>query len=165
MSSVVVADAGPLHYLILVDCAETLPKLFDRVLIPSAVREELSHHNTPAKVADWMRVSKPWLTTESVIRGQPIAGLHKGEEEAIHLALQTKIPNILMDDTDGRLAARRRGLTVFGTIGILERAAELGLIDLAQAVGKLRQTNFFVSPELLNAALERDIERRKRQRE
>ena len=67
MSSVVVADAGPLHYLILVDCAEILPKLFDRVLIPSAVRKELSHCYTPAKVADWMRVSKPWLTTEYVL--------------------------------------------------------------------------------------------------
>jgi hypothetical protein len=41
MSSIVVADAGPLHYLVLIDCGETLGTLFDHVLIPFAVRDEL----------------------------------------------------------------------------------------------------------------------------
>ncbi len=42
-AKLVVADAGPLHYLILIDCADILPRLFNRVLIPPAVREELTH--------------------------------------------------------------------------------------------------------------------------
>ena len=50
MSSIVVADAGPLHYLILVDCADVLADLFDRVLIPAAVRDELRHTHVPQKV-------------------------------------------------------------------------------------------------------------------
>ncbi len=65
-----------------------------------------------------------------------------------------------MDDLDGRVAARRLGLTVVGTIGLLERMSEMRLIELSTAISRLRRTNFFVSPELLNAALERDRQRR-----
>ncbi|MDB6022900.1 MAG: hypothetical protein JWQ04_2757, partial [Pedosphaera sp.] len=50
MSKVVVADAGPLHYLILTDSAGALEQLFDQVLIPEAVRDELLCGSTPEKV-------------------------------------------------------------------------------------------------------------------
>ncbi len=46
MTSIVVADAGPLHYLVLVGCADLLESLFDEVLIPGAVQDELLHRNT-----------------------------------------------------------------------------------------------------------------------
>ena len=61
MSSIVVADAGPLHYLILVDCADPLETLFDRVLVPFAVRDELLHGSAPDKVKVWISHPKVWL--------------------------------------------------------------------------------------------------------
>jgi len=39
----VVADAGPLHYLVLTGDIELLPKLFERVLVPQVVRDELAN--------------------------------------------------------------------------------------------------------------------------
>lgn len=42
----VVSDMGPLHYLILIGAEHVLPCLFDRVLIPPAVLDELNHPNT-----------------------------------------------------------------------------------------------------------------------
>ena len=63
------------------------------------------------------------------------------------------------DGLDGRAAARRLGLAVIGTIGILEKMAEAGFIDLPTTVTMLGQTNFFVSPDLLDAALARDRQR------
>lgn len=155
-----VADAGPLHYLVLVDCASALEKLFDRVFVPYAVRDELLHGSAPEKVKNWISTSKPWLEFRQVTDLQPIHGLHGGEVEAIQLALRIRAAGVLMDDMDGRHAARELGLTVIGTIGLLERAAEEKLINLADAVAKLRQTNFFISPELLDAALDRDRQRR-----
>jgi len=67
-----------------------------------------------------------------------------------------------MDDLDGRRAAQALGLTVIGTVGLLERAAEKELLDLREAVAKLRRSNFFISPEVLDAALERDRLRRQK---
>lgn len=156
MSSIVAADAGPLHYLIPIEGAEILADLFDRVLIPETVRDELLHASTPEKVKDWMSASRNWLQVEHVLNPQPSAGLHRGEAEALQLALQINAAGVLMDDMDGRAEARRPGLVVIGTIGLLERAAEKGLIDLPAAFAKLRQTNFFAAEELFAAALARD---------
>jgi predicted nucleic acid-binding protein len=52
-------------------------------------------------------------------------------------------------------AAQRKGLRVTGTLGILDLAAERGLADFAQAVERLRQTNFRVPQALLDALLEK----------
>lgn len=160
MNRIVVADAGPLHYLALVDCADILAELFHRVLVPVGVRDELLHPTAPAKVKNWLAEKKPWLSIETVEQPQVIRGLHKGETEALRLALRTKAPAVLMDDLDGRAAARQLGIVTIGTLSLLERAAELRLIELPKIIGKLRQTNFFISPELLEAVLQRDQKRR-----
>ena len=161
MSSIVVADASPLHYLILIDGADILTGLFDRVLIPGAVRDELLHFNTPQKVKDWMAAPRNWLQVERLLSPQSIVGLHRGEAEALQLALQTGAAGVLMDDMDGRAEARKLGLIVIGTVGLLERAAEKELIQLPAALAKLQKTNFFVAEELLAAALARDRQRGK----
>jgi len=161
MSGIIVADAGPLHYLVLVDCAELLARVFDRVLVPMEVRAELSHRHAPARVRNWIKSAPPWLVVERVVQLRAITGLHPGEAAALQLALQTKTRALLIDDMDGRVAARQLGLTVVGTIGVLERMSEMRLIELSTTISRLRRTNFFVSPELLNAALERDRQRRK----
>lgn len=42
---VVVADTSPLNYLIQIHCDHVLPALYERVLVPSVVVQELSHPN------------------------------------------------------------------------------------------------------------------------
>ena len=54
----------------------------------------------------------------------------------------------------------RLGIRVSGTVGILEKAAERDLLELAKAFQKLAGTNFRVDPELLRNALGRDAARR-----
>src|SRR5271169_2676944 len=132
-TSIAAADAGPLHYLALIDCAEILAKLFDRVLLPSAVWDELTHTKTPNKVRDWILQPRPWLEVVIVSAARPIQGLHKGESEALQLAIERKAPAVLMDDMDGRKAAQRLGLAPIFTVALLERAAEKGLLHLPSA--------------------------------
>ena len=67
-----------------------------------------------------------------------------------------------MDEREGVEEARRLGLTVTGTLGVLDRAAECGLIELAPAITALRQTNFRVNPMLLDRLLAADGRRRKK---
>ena len=98
---IVVADAGPLHYLVLIDCADALIGLFDYVLVPFAVRDELLHPGAPKKVKDWILQPHPWLEITPVMKVQHVHGLHKGETEALQLALERKAPAVLMDDMDG----------------------------------------------------------------
>jgi predicted nucleic acid-binding protein len=155
ISKVVVSDSGPLHYLALTDCADILQSLFEEVIIPPAVRSELLHPRAPAKVREWIAAPRPWLSVRRVSTLRAVAGLHKGEAAALQLALEAGVSAVLMDDLDARNAARRLGLMVVGTVGILEVADEKHLIQLPAIIEKLRRTNFFISPQVVDAALER----------
>jgi predicted nucleic acid-binding protein len=118
MNRVVVADAGPLHYLVLIDCAGLLPQLFAAVLIPPVVRDELLRQSTPQKVKDWITSPPPWLKIEPVSRFHPVAHLHPGEAAALQLALEMKTAVVLMDDLDGRAASRQLRLAVVARAAI-----------------------------------------------
>jgi len=152
----VVADTGPLHYLVLTGDIALLPNLFEKVLTPERVRDELAHAEAPAAVRAWIAVTPPWLEILSVEgeRGSgDLAALDAGERDAIALALATKADLLLMDDHDGVTAARQRGFAVSGTLGLLDLAARKGLVDLAAAFTRLKATSFYYRQGLLDALL------------
>ena len=82
--------------------------------------------------------------------------LDVGEREAIQLALELGISTVLLDETDGRQEAENLHLEVRGTLGILERGAKLGKINFRQALSKLEQSNFRISPAVRAAFLKRN---------
>ena len=51
--------------------------------------------------------------------------------------------------------ARRQGLRVIGTVGILVQAAQRGLVDMDSAVAHLRATDFRCTPQVYEQARER----------
>jgi predicted nucleic acid-binding protein len=50
----VVSDTGPLNYLVQIDAIEILQSLFGTIVVPEAVRDELSHPRAPATVRAWI---------------------------------------------------------------------------------------------------------------
>jgi predicted nucleic acid-binding protein len=57
----VVADTGPIHYLVQIGHIDILARLFDQVIIPQAVLRELLHGSTPATVRQWAANLPPGL--------------------------------------------------------------------------------------------------------
>jgi len=92
---------------------------------------------------------------------ETFAHLGAGEQEAILLAHELRADVLLIDEEDGRQAARSRALTVTGTLGILERAAERGLLDLPRTLAQLFTTTFRVRDELIQGMLARDAARKR----
>lgn len=158
--SVVVSDTSPLHYLILCGAETVLPRLFSQVVIPPTVFRELQQPNTPAPVRQWASALPTWAAVQTPKTLDLSLDVDAGELEAICLAREIKASAVLMDDRAGRNAAIHCGLAVIGTIGLLEQAAARGMLDLPQAMERLRQTNARLNPELVNAALERDKARK-----
>lgn len=154
---VVVADTGPIHYLVLIGEAEILLRLFAKILIPDAVRDELLHPEAPEAVRGWAAAPPDWLD----VRATPVTDdtdlilmrLDRGERAALSLAIAVGADLLLIDDREAVAAARGRGFAVTGTLGILDLAARRGLIDLAAAVAQLKATNFRCRPEILDALL------------
>ena len=159
----VVTDSSPLHYLILIDAIEVLPRLYARVLVPQVVTEELAHPHTPERVRLWMASPPPWLEVQPPQRlDDPLLlQLDPGESQAILLAQELQADLLLMDDEDGRREAHQRSLTVLGTLGVLARAAEHDLHDLPVALARLRATNFRMTEALIQRRLVRDAERKR----
>ena len=155
----VVADTGPINYLVLIDAVGLLPKLFERIFIPVAVHAELIDSEAPEKVRAWIGQVPAWLE----VRPNPESNngnlderiLDEGERAAIALARVINADLILMDDRAGVAVARRHGLAVTGTLGVLELAARRRLIDLGLALTRLKTTNFRYPPELIDALLAR----------
>ena len=131
---IVVSDTSPLNYLLVLGEVDLLPRLFGSVVIPKAVAEELRHPQAPLEVKAFVDGPPVWLEAREASAGEPIEGIDKGEAEAIYLALQAKADLLIIDDAAGRAAARARGLRVTGVLGILERAADLGWIDLGHCL-------------------------------
>lgn len=81
------------------------------------------------------------------------AGLDPGERAAIALALEASGPVILlMDERAGVAVARCLGLAFTGTLGLLVRGHQLGLIDFELAVAGLRGTRLRFTEALINHA-------------
>lgn len=159
--SVVVSDASPLHYLILTKTINILPGLFSKVIIPEeVVKNELQRPKTPAPVRDWMSALPKWVEVRKPTRPESLH-LHTGEEHAIALALEFHTP-IVLDEKEARKVAREKGLVVIGTVGVLERAAEKGLVVLSDALTSLLKTNMRISQSLIDEALERERQRNSR---
>lgn len=157
---IAVTDTSPLCYLILIGEIRLLAELFDAVLVPQSVIEELQHPGTPEVVSDWLQDSPPWLRIKAVeddSSGMPqLQSLDPGERNAILLAHQQRADIVLLDDKAGREAAQRSGLRVTGTLGLLEQAARRGHLALPSAIARLRETNFRAAPSLLKALLNRN---------
>jgi predicted nucleic acid-binding protein len=154
----VIADTSPISYLILIGHSDLLPVLFEKVTIPGAVRAELASAKAPAAIRNWMTNPPVWLETRDVA-SQPddpsLNHIDTGERAAIRLAVSLDADLLLVDDRKAVSAAAGKGLRVTGTLGILDRAAEQGLVDFEQAIQKLARTNFRRPASLLAALLEK----------
>ena len=156
--SVVIADASPVHYLIVIEQIDLLPKLFERIFIPVAVREELLDPQTPDAVRQWIAHAPAWLQVLPDPTPPPedpiLARLDRGERAAVQWAVTLTAHLILIDDRAGVLAAKRKGLLVTGTLGVLDLAAERGLVEIRAALERLTATNFRYPPALVNLLLQ-----------
>jgi predicted nucleic acid-binding protein len=88
----VVADTGPINYLVLIDAIEVLPKLFEQVLVPAAVYDELSHADAPLPVRAFISRVPPWLEIRPILSAtttQPTQSWTKGSERQLRLLHQS----------------------------------------------------------------------------
>jgi predicted nucleic acid-binding protein len=158
----VIADTGPLNYLILIGHVGVLPVLFEKVILPATVQGELASIKAPPLIRHWIANLPAWLEVRKGLIDQgddaSLKGIGAGEKAAIQLAASLRADLLLMDDRKGVNAALGKGLRVTGTLGILDLAARRGLVDFAQAVEQLRRTNFRVPQALLQALLERHVQ-------
>jgi predicted nucleic acid-binding protein len=99
-----------------------LGQLFEAVLIPEAVKDECQRPETKNALR------KPFFEVQTVARVLPLSGIHRGEQEAISLAVEQSIAVILIDDEKAFRRSLEQGLTPIRSFRILLLAKKNGLI-------------------------------------
>lgn len=154
----IVADAGPLIGLARIDQLALLRGLFSAVIVPQLVFVEcVQAGDKPGATAIRKAAEAGWLDVRSSQPGVELlrpANLGIGEVAAIALALELA-SMVLMDDKLGRTFARRAGLTVIGTGGILLAAKATRLIpSVRPALSELLSAGYHLSDDLVKRILE-----------
>ena len=141
---IVVADASPIICLSRVGRLQLLPDLFGSVLIPAAVRDEIS----AGTGGDAILQGSPWIEVRSLADPSRI--------DTFALALESGADALLIDEQNGRRVATRAGLVVVGVVGVILRAHRAGMIPAIKPVldDLVTKAEFWLSRELIAAALE-----------
>ncbi len=121
------------------------------------------HPRAPQAVRDFILNPPPWLEVRAPAVPLKLPDLDPGESAVISLAAELRSP-LMVDEAAGRHAAKKLGVAVVGAVGVLERAANVGLVaDLASVHQQIRGMGFHVSPAVLSQSLTRhDAFRKKR---
>jgi len=152
---IVVADTSPINYLLLIDQVDLLPSLFQAIIIPNVVRDEMLDPSAPSVLQRWIANPPPWLTVQTVSGVDVTLNvLDPGEQAAIILAQTLPADLLIIDERLGRRIASDRGIPIIGTLGILDDAASQGLIELEDGIARLQQTNFRISRRTIQKLLE-----------
>ena len=151
---IVVSDTSPLSYFHQIGRLALLQSLYEEIIIPPAVENELRAAPAFHEVFDWslMRVVPP----ASVHRVEELLGeLDRGESEAIIVALELGADLLLIDERSGREVARRMGLRRTGLLGVLLEANNRGLIaSVAAELDRLvAHTTFRIHPAVRTEVL------------
>ena len=133
---VVICNTSPIQYLYQADVLELLPALTGQVYIPEAVVAELEEGRRRNVLLPTLE-DLSWLVVRSV-RDRTllplVTHLGDGEKEVLALGLETQDSLLLLDDRDARRYARTLGLEITGTLGLLLRAKERGILNTVQPV-------------------------------
>lgn len=119
-----ICNASPLIVLAKAGYLDVLNQLFDRVLVPVAVKQEVLAGPTedPARVAVESGSGIEVVTLEPAVTPLAYWRLGRGETEVIEYARLHPGTVALLDDLSARRAAEALGVPVLGTLGLLARA-------------------------------------------
>ncbi|MEI7423286.1 MAG: DUF3368 domain-containing protein [Prolixibacteraceae bacterium] len=158
MKGIVIADSGPIFSLALIDKLELLDSLFDDILIPPAVWNEISADETKPfydRVCNYFKDRVKHTTGFNELTF--IMGY--GESESVILYNEVEADFLLIDDKKARSIAENLGVKCIGTIGLLSAAKDKGYIVALRPIFEDFLTHQrYYSIDLLNAILLRKNE-------
>jgi uncharacterized protein len=152
-NGLVIADAGPIFSLALIDKLELLKEIFDEVKIPRAVWNEISFNKSTEvyeKIADF------FINRVVDIKGfnELTFIMDNGESEAVILYKELKANFLLIDDKKARSIAENFGMNCIGTLGLLLISKDKKLInELRPIFMNFLNNKRFYSIDLLNRIL------------
>ncbi|MBK7896268.1 MAG: DUF3368 domain-containing protein [Candidatus Promineifilaceae bacterium] len=152
----VILNNTPLVALWSLNRLPLLRDLYENVLIPEAVYDEFiaterSARQTALDESPWIKIT-PIKNPRHVL---VYTGLDRGETEVLALANEQSARLVIIDEYKGRRYAKRLGLPLTGTLGVLLAAKHNGFVStLAPLIDQLLNDGLFLAPELIKKMLD-----------
>lgn len=138
---IIIADSSCLIALSNTNCLHLLQRVFSSITITHEVADEFG-----LALPEWISVLD--------IHNRPLfdeinAYLDRGEASSIVLAIEHPGSLLIIDESDGRKAAKKYSLQITGTLGIIGLAKQRKVIDAVKPIViDLKKAGFRISEEL-----------------
>ena len=147
----ILCNTSPLIALASINSLEILNSLTDDFCVPEAVYKEATLSDKPysKEITKFLKGKVQKVEDVAAVNDLRIF-LDSGESEVIQLATELNAPFVIIDEKRGRNIAKLKELTVVGTVGLLLKAKEKGLIEkVLPLVEKMTSRNIHLSRELI----------------
>lgn len=156
---IIVSNTTPLIAFSSLQKLDLLQQLFGKIYIAQAVYNEATiekkaKDNLGYEIsqADWIY---PIKIKDTLAVEVLLDELDLGESETIVLAKEINADWVLMDEKKGRRKLTQLGLQKIGTLGLLLKAKEVGLLtEIRPDIEKLNQTGFNLSEKVIHSVLQ-----------
>ncbi|MBM3128615.1 MAG: hypothetical protein FJ009_08345 [Chloroflexi bacterium] len=161
----VVSDAGPLIALGKLGSIDLPFRLYGQILIPRAVYVEVVNRGNELGAPDakqtelaiaHQQIAVVMLVDRELPESVRLGALSHADQQALALALRERADWVLIDDLYARRTAKRLGLKVKGTIGVIAEAFRKKLLSsddcdfLLQSI--LRDDDIWIDEDLVRQA-------------
>jgi len=151
----VVSNTTPIISLLKLSRLDILKELYTEISIPLAVYQEIEAGKNKRYYQDLTNLS--WINIVNIQDRNALKyflDLDAGESEAIILATELNADLIIIDEKLGRFHARHADLKVTGTIGVLIKAKQHGIVSsLKPLLYELTEKEVWISEKLIGEIL------------
>jgi predicted nucleic acid-binding protein len=144
--NVVIADTSCFILLDKIDTLNLLQQLFKNISTTTTIAEEFGK-----KLPEWVQIrSVTDLHYQTILELE----VDKGEASAISLAIEYQPALLILDDLKARKVADKLHLNYTGTLGVLLKAKQNGIINsIRPLLDRIQQTNFRFSKNVFDQIL------------
>jgi len=136
---------------------ELLREIYKDIIIPEAVFIEIEKGKDKFHYQDISQLD--WISIQTIKDLKVLSyffDLDAGEAEVIVLATEIEADLVIIDETLGRRFAKHANLTVTGTIGILIKAKEMGLLEkISPLLDEMQKKGIWINDKLKEKILEK----------
>lgn len=162
---IAVADTSVLISLHYLNLLPSLSLLYQKILVPAAVRvefltsDEMQNKEVALNVLTTEGLFSPCdeydIIQVDLLRSLKMEG---AEAEALSQLMIRQAEVLLIDEKIGRKVAEREMRKVQGTVGILAELHKLGLVDFSVAISRIRkETKFRISHRIVHQVLRESL--------
>ncbi|HWW43140.1 DUF3368 domain-containing protein [Pedobacter sp.] len=150
--SIIITDTSCFITLDKIGAFDVLHQAFKNIVTTPEIQQEFG-----GELPKWIEIRPVQdVTLKEVFK----ESVDPGEASAIALAMETSNAILIIDDLKGRKLASKMALSFMGTLGLLVKAKEYGVISSVKPyIEKIQNTDFRIASSLVDLVLEKTGEK------